>query len=120
MANQISFAIAAAEALEPRRAVFVSGSTATYCDSGANPVAGITQDFVEAAGDMATIITSGDFVCDASGPIAAGAPVIATTDGVLVDGSAQQTGWFVGRALTAQTGGRVRVQIAPWFAPADA
>lgn len=119
MSNQITFTAIPSANLEPRRAVFLSGTTLTYCATAASPVAGILSEYTE-SGEAGTVITSGDFVCDCSGSIDAGAPVISTTDGVLVTGASTQTGWFVGRALTAAVSGRVRVSINPWFAPADA
>lgn len=118
MSNQISLALIGGTDLEPRRIVFAnSSSVLNYSDSPSDPVAGVTSEFAE-AGEPCTIITSGDFVVDADDAISAGDPIIATADGLAVSGALTTSGWFAGRALTEAVGGRVRIQVAPWFIPA--
>jgi hypothetical protein len=120
MSNQISLALIGATELEPRRIVFAdSSSELNYSDSPNDPVAGVTSEFAE-VGEPCTIITSGDFVVASSGAINAGDPIIADTNGFAASGGSTTDGWFAGRALTEAVGGRVRIQVAPWFIPTPA
>lgn len=111
----VQLSVVAAENLEPGRVVSLAGS---YLDNSSTAPAGVTTAYSE-TGDVATILFGEIYLCDASGSIPQGAPVVAGTDGKIVDGTALSgsAAWFVGTAIKTASGNKVQVRVDPYFVP---